>query len=187
MPGQRHSGKLGVPWARCDRCKWDYPHNRLTMQDGLLLCLDKCVDQTTVWTRGEVIQNKLRFPREEPFNVTAQKRQYPNVIRPRGWTSPFPETFFDIRALDLTIWRVKVSKDGVLYASVVEAGSPLIWSFDGGAVDFRLKVDSTGLLFVESIGPAVGSVFSMTLVGPDGSIWRVFADPLTGLLEAQKQ
>ncbi len=81
MPSQRHSGKRGVPWSRCDRCKFDYPLDRLMMQDGLLLCLEKCIDNTLIWLRDRAISRTLRFPREEPLNVTARVRKFPNLIR----------------------------------------------------------------------------------------------------------
>lgn len=159
------------------------------MQDGLLLCIEKCVDNTVVWSRGKAIQDNLRFPIQEPLDVTALKRKAPNIISQRGWSTSFPETFLDIRALDLKIWRVRVSKDGVLYASVVEDGNPQTWVFDAGPVaDWRLKVDITGLLFMESISSTPSAIlFSITLVGPDGAFWRVSADTVTGLLVTQKQ
>jgi hypothetical protein len=84
MPSQRHSGQRGVSWGVCDRCKWDYPHDQLVMQNGLLLCVTKCVDNPDMVLpsqREREINDVLRLKQEEPFNVTARKRRLPNLIR----------------------------------------------------------------------------------------------------------
>lgn len=84
MPSQRHSGARRVPWSRCMRCGFDYPHDQLIMQNGLLLCTVKCVDNPTKILpsqRQNEISQVLRSKREEPLNVTARKLKRPNLVR----------------------------------------------------------------------------------------------------------
>lgn len=51
------------------------------MQDGLLLCTAKCVDNELVWLRDRIIRETLRFPREEPEELTSKIRRHPNIVR----------------------------------------------------------------------------------------------------------
>jgi hypothetical protein len=66
LPSQSHSGIRGVPWSRCDRCGYDYPVDKLAKQNGLILCVEKCIDKTLVWERDAIIAAKLQNIEEEP-------------------------------------------------------------------------------------------------------------------------
>ena len=78
MPSQARSGIRGVPWSRCDRCGVDYPLDRLTMQNGLLLC-GQDFDTPFMFYRDEVVAENLSEGAEhEMENVTSIKREEPN-------------------------------------------------------------------------------------------------------------
>lgn len=74
MPRQSHSGIHGVPWHRCDRCGYDYPVDKLTLQHGRILCTVKCVDDTTNENREAVIAQVLASNEEEPKLAEILKR-----------------------------------------------------------------------------------------------------------------
>lgn len=79
MPGQSGSGIRGIPWARCDRCGWDYPLDKLVMQNGLLLCQTKCYDDPLIFTRDQVMEEVISEGGDEAENITARKRAEPNI------------------------------------------------------------------------------------------------------------
>lgn len=53
-----HTGIIGVPWHRCDRCDCETRVSELQWQNGLLLC-SVCVDNPDTWTRDVLIQEAL--------------------------------------------------------------------------------------------------------------------------------
>lgn len=81
MPAQSHSGIRGIPWSFCDRCGFQYPLDKLQMQDGLLLCIVKCVDATTMLTRDQRVADFLANMGPEAENETGKVRSEPNEVR----------------------------------------------------------------------------------------------------------
>lgn len=73
MPSQSHSGIHGTPWHRCDRCGYDYPVDKLARQRGLILCVEKCIDKTDVWSRDAIISQVLQSSDEEPATASILK------------------------------------------------------------------------------------------------------------------
>lgn len=70
MPNQSHSGIRGIPWSRCQRCGFDYPTDKLVRQTGgkfagLIVCREKCLDNTLVDQRQAIIQQVLENSPEE--------------------------------------------------------------------------------------------------------------------------
>jgi recombinational DNA repair protein (RecF pathway) len=55
-------------WAKCARCQFDYPTDRLTPQLGLLVC-QKCFDNLDTMYRPRVIQEALAEPKEADDNL----------------------------------------------------------------------------------------------------------------------
>ncbi len=53
MPQQTRTGWTGIPWDRCDRCGQPYKMDDLEMQNGLLLCIPKCLDPTFLSVPGD--------------------------------------------------------------------------------------------------------------------------------------
>jgi hypothetical protein len=58
-----------VSWHRCDRCSFDYPVSRLVRQRGLILCIDKCVDNLLSFQRDKMIQDNLSQSAEQEMAV----------------------------------------------------------------------------------------------------------------------
>ena len=80
MPRQSRSGLRGVPWAYCERCGWQYPLDKLTMQNGLLLCVAKCLDGTEMLTRDRRLAEFLATMGPDAENETAKKRAESNNV-----------------------------------------------------------------------------------------------------------
>jgi hypothetical protein len=53
-----HSGIIGDPWHRCQRCDCEVRVSTLVWQNGLLLC-SECYDNPDTWTRDLVIAETL--------------------------------------------------------------------------------------------------------------------------------
>ncbi len=82
MPQQANTGMIGVPWAYCDTCGWQYRVSKLRMQNNLLRC-PQCYDNPRQMLRDERVASKVADTFEEAENVTAKIRQEPNVVRER--------------------------------------------------------------------------------------------------------
>lgn len=63
MPMQSHSGLTGDPWHTCDRCGFKYHVSQLVRQGGLILCTEKCIDQSD--DRESVIRSILESSPDE--------------------------------------------------------------------------------------------------------------------------
>jgi len=74
MPNQSHSALAGDPWARCDRCGWDYRLSQMVMQNGLLLCFAKCYDNPDILNRDQEIQEALQGDSTEGQSMIGLKR-----------------------------------------------------------------------------------------------------------------
>ena len=83
MPMQRKSGHRGTPWGICDRCKFQFPLDKLRMQEGLLLD-DKCYDTEEEILRLDTVADVLQSPTIEAENETGRIRSEPNYVRVRG-------------------------------------------------------------------------------------------------------
>ena len=80
MPMQSRSGLRGIPWSSCDRCGYQYPLDKLVMQNGLLLCVVKCLDDTAMLTRDRRVAEFLATMGPDAENETAKKRSEPNIV-----------------------------------------------------------------------------------------------------------
>ncbi len=65
----RQHGIHGTPWHRCDRCGQDYPTSRLVRQRGLILCIDKCVDNLLIFQRDKLIHDNLNQSAQNEMQV----------------------------------------------------------------------------------------------------------------------
>lgn len=65
MPNQSHSGAVGIPWHRCDRCGFEFRVSELTRQRGFILCY-YCLDNPLAWERQRIISEVLSTNAKEP-------------------------------------------------------------------------------------------------------------------------
>lgn len=67
MANQAHSGMIGIPWHRCQRCGTDQRTSDLKPQKGLLVCrTNDCVDNLLVEERSNMIQQVLSSGPDAP-------------------------------------------------------------------------------------------------------------------------
>ncbi len=66
------------PWNYCDRCGQPWRLPQMTMQNGLLLCIQKCLDGTLMFKRDRIIQEILSSSNEELVSQTSIKRKEDN-------------------------------------------------------------------------------------------------------------
>ena len=69
MPNQAHSGIVGIPWHRCQRCGTDTRVSDLVWQDGILVCTNyKCRDKRPIndQSRQRLIQEVLSSGQDAP-------------------------------------------------------------------------------------------------------------------------
>ena len=78
MPNQSHSGLQTGPWHRCDRCGMEYPVGQLARQQGLILCVIKCIDDTLSWERDVIIREMLEQTDME-LDVAEILKEVPDV------------------------------------------------------------------------------------------------------------
>ena len=60
----RHQGLYWQQWFVCERCGFEYPLSSLQNQKGLLVCVEKCVDNLDVEYRPLAIQTVLADTQE---------------------------------------------------------------------------------------------------------------------------
>lgn len=58
------NGIYRVQWQECDRCGLMYPIDRLTRQQGLIVCMRTCVDNLDNQYRPKIIADVLATPGE---------------------------------------------------------------------------------------------------------------------------
>jgi hypothetical protein len=65
LANQAHSGIIGRPWHRCQRCGTDQRLADLVRQNGILVCVtNDCADNRLIERRPRMITEKLRSSRE---------------------------------------------------------------------------------------------------------------------------
>jgi hypothetical protein len=80
MANQSHSGIIGDPWLRCQRCGVDTRQSRLVPQKGLLVCIDNgCVDDLLIEQRPTIIEQVLSSGPDAPPAEVLQEPTYEEV------------------------------------------------------------------------------------------------------------
>lgn len=74
----RNHGTTFEQWGRCERCGRDYPLNQMTRQNGVVVCFERCFDNTDIQERERLISEILgqEEPQRDDDRFTEQEVEF---------------------------------------------------------------------------------------------------------------